>query len=246
MCGIHVTVSRKAFETVGDDLKQLLSKRGPDDMGEETAKVETKDGISYFISFTSSVLALRGGQVTAQPFKDPQSGSIFCWNGEAWRLATEPVVGNDGRIIFDSLLKASSSQISTAESVTAVLKVLRSISGPFAFVFLDKLHSVLYFGRDRLGRRSLLYNTDGLPDSMEFSSSGDLINGNWKEVDADGIYQLSFTNEQPILGEQSQNTSESILPLRRHIWEVSDSESPVSISGFLRNEVVYKTAMANI
>jgi asparagine synthetase B (glutamine-hydrolysing) len=237
MCGIYVTVSRKAFEAIGDNLKQLLSKRGPDHMGEETSKVETQDGISYFISFTSSVLALRGGQVIAQPFKDPQSGSIFCWNGEAWRLGTEPVVGNDGRIIFGSLLEASSSQLSTAESVAAVLKVLRSISGPFAFVFLDKFHGALYFGRDRLGRRSLLFNTDGLPDSMEFSSSGDLTNGNWKEVDADGIYRLSFTNEQPA-AEQSQNTTESILPQHRHIWEVSDSESPVSITGFIRNKVV--------
>jgi len=232
MCGIHAIVSRKAFVPVGDDLKQLLSKRGPDHIGEETAKVKTKDGIPYFISFTASVLALRGGQVTAQPFKDPRSGSIFCWNGEAWRLDTEPVVGNDGRIVFDSLLEASSSRLSSAESVSAVLKRFRSISGPFAFVFLDRYHDMLYFGRDRLGRRSLLYNTNGLPDSMEFSSSGDLRNGNWKEVDADGVYQLSLSNEQVILGEQSlvsQNTFESILPLRRHIWEVSDSESPVGI-----------------
>lgn len=244
MCGIHVTVSRKAFEVIGDDLKQLLSKRGPDHMGEETAKITTRDGIPYFVSFTSSVLALRGGLVTAQPFKDPQSGSILCWNGEAWRLATEPVVGNDGRIIFDALLEASSSQLSTVESVTAVLKVLRSISGPFAFVFLDKFHGVLYFGRDRLGRRSLLYNTDGLPDSMEFSSCGDLTNGDWKEVDADGIYQLSFTNEQPV-GEQSQSITESILPLRRHIWEIPDSESPVSTTIPEGRSCFYKTAIVN-
>ncbi|TVY81991.1 Asparagine synthetase domain-containing protein [Lachnellula suecica] len=238
MCGIHASISRRAFEAASDDLKVLLSKRGPDYIGVEEVKVQKEDEVPYYISFTSTVLALRGGQVTAQPFKDTSSGSIFCWNGEAWKVDAKPVVGNDGQVVFDLLLKASSFQKSPTDSTNAVLEVLRSISGPFAFVYLDKLHSVLYFGRDRLGRRSLLHNNDSFPESMEFASSGSKTNGTWKEVEADGIYQLSFTSEQPILGQhgaESHIHSEFILPARRHVWESSTSESHASLGNFNRD-----------
>ena len=198
-------------------------------MGESKVRVETDDGTSYYVSFTSTVLALRGGQVTTQPFQSPNS--TLCWNGEAWKVDTDPVIDNDGQFVFDLLSKASSSQKSAAESVAAVLEVLRSISGPFAFVYLDKTHNALYFGRDRLGRRSLLYNVDRSPDSMEFSSSGDPTNGTWKEVEADGVYHLSFTNEHPTFENQGSEASipESILPVRRYIWDMSNPESPVSV-----------------
>ncbi|TVY46123.1 Asparagine synthetase domain-containing protein [Lachnellula subtilissima] len=227
MCGIHASISRRVFEAAGDELKKLLCRRGPDHVGESKAIVECDDGTSYYASFTSTVLALRGGQTTAQPFRSPNSA--LCWNGEAWNVDTYPVLENDGQVIFDLLLEASSPQLSATESVAAVLTVLRSISGPFAFVYLDKTHNALYFGRDRLGRRSLLYNADRSPESMELSSTGDPTSGTWKEVEADGVYHLSFTNSQPAIenqGLEGSIFSESILPLRRYIWEMPDFESP--------------------
>jgi asparagine synthetase B (glutamine-hydrolysing) len=230
MCGIHASISRKVFEAAGDDLKNLLSRRGPDHVGESTVRVEANDGTSYYVSFTSTVLALRGGQVTTQPFQSPNS--TLCWNGEAWKVNTDPIIDNDGQFVFDLLSKASSSQRSATESVAAVLEVLRSISGPFAFVYLDRNHNTLYFGRDCLGRRSLLYNVDRLPDSVEFSSSGDPMNGTWKEVEADGVYHILFTNEHPTVDKQASEDNilpESILPIRRYIWEMSNPESPVSL-----------------
>ena len=135
----------------------------------------------YWLSFTSTVLALRGDHVEYQPFVDPQSGSVLCWNGEAWRIESEPISGNDGQRVFELLIKASSQNLSS-NSNTIILKVLRSISGPFAFVFFDKIHNQIYFGRDRLGRRSLLYNTEFHPGCMEFASTADLESTSWREV----------------------------------------------------------------
>ncbi|TVY46306.1 Asparagine synthetase domain-containing protein [Lachnellula occidentalis] len=235
MCGIHASISRRVFEAAGDDLKKLLCRRGPDYVGESKVRVECDDGASYYVSLTSTVLALRGGQTTAQPFQSPNSA--LCWNGEAWKIDTYPVLANDGQVVFDLLSEATSPQVSATESVTAVLKVLRSISGPFAFVYLDKTHNALYFGRDRLGRRSLLYNADRSPDSMQLSSCGDPSSGTWKEVEADGVYHLPFTNSQSTIehqGPKGSIFSESMLPVRRYIWEMPDFESPASLGTFNR------------
>lgn len=139
----------------------------------------------------STVLALRGGQVTPQPFVDASSGSALCWNGEAWNIGSDPVTGNDGQAVFNLLMKASSSTTLASDSTTAVLEVLRNISGPFAFVFLDRNHDQLYFGRDRLGRRSLVSKYDYDFSILELCSvSGE--KSSWVEVEADGIYQLSY------------------------------------------------------
>lgn len=231
MCGIHVSISTKAFHGPSDQLKELLSNRGPDRLGETQTKIRILDGATYWVSLTSTVLALRGGQLIAQPFQDVPSGSSLCWNGEAWTIASNAVIGNDGQIVFDLLLKASSSELSAADSVSAVLNVLRSISGPFAFVFLDQNHHLMYFGRDRLGRRSLLFNTHGYPLSMEFSSCADPASGGWMEVEADGIYQLSFCAENPVFGQDTDERlfSRSIVPLRRHDWENKNNTCPVSV-----------------
>ena len=231
MCGIHASVSACGFIEPSHGLKQLLCKRGPDHIGEQHAQIENEEGRQYSLSFTSTVLALRGGLVTAQPFIDLQSGSVMCWNGEAWNIGRESVVGNDGQAIFDLLIRASSAQKTVSESTAAILKVLRLISGPFAFVYLDMNHNQIYFGRDRLGRRSLLYNLDSGPMSMEFASVAEPTNGLWKEVEPEGVYQLSLSSRGALNGLQDSADSllsTSALLLSKHLWESTDSPCLVS------------------
>jgi asparagine synthetase B (glutamine-hydrolysing) len=228
MCGIHASISTRGFLFPSHDLKYLLCNRGPDHLGEAQAQIRAKYGATYWISFISTVLALRGGHITRQPFVDLESGSALCWNGEAWKVGPRPVVGNDGQAVFDLLIKASSSHNLGPDSTAAVLKVIQNISGPFTFVYLDKTHDQIYFGRDRLGRRSLLYNTDGPPTSMEFASVEDPARGTWKEVDADAIYMLSFRDGYAMpLAQDRNNTllSTSMVPLYKHPWAASDSKS---------------------
>ena len=220
MCGIHASLSKSGVRTSSPELKLLLSNRGPDHTGTVESNIE-KDGISYSLSFTSTVLALRGGDVTTQPFVDPRSGSVLCWNGEAWNIGSDLVVGNDGQVVFDALLRAVSEEKCASKAAAAVLKGLNSICGPFAFVFLNKFHKQIFFGRDRLGRRSLLHNCTA--DYMEFSSIADPTRGNWQEVEADAIYMLSRSHESPLHTIQDQEAlliSSAILPVQKVFWEV--------------------------
>lgn len=223
MCGIHASISSRDFQVPGHDLKHLLCSRGPDHIGEAQAKVEL-GGTVYSLSFTSTVLALRGGHLTPQPFVDQQSGSILCWNGEAWKIGLQPVVGNDGQKVFEALLTASTTQTDMPRPSHHVFEVLSSICGPFAFVFLDNTHKQLFFGRDRLGRRSLLYNSLEHLKTIELSSVADTTRGLWNEVEADGIYMLSCEQEGAMNGAQRSCSNlmfASILPVHKYAWDIN-------------------------
>jgi asparagine synthetase B (glutamine-hydrolysing) len=95
------------------------------------------------------------------------------------------VTGNDATAIF-ALLGA-------ADDVDAVLDVLRSIQGPFAFIYWDgRQDGNLFFGRDRLGRRSLL--AQGGKQIFLLSSVADSTESSWKEVEADGVYVMNLVD----------------------------------------------------
>ncbi|KAF6835700.1 asparagine synthase related protein [Colletotrichum plurivorum] len=200
MCGIHVVVSRNDFQSLPEETRTCLCNRGPDHLGEVRSQVHPSgsDADPVFLSFTSTVLALRGDHITQQPFRDTSSGSVLCWNGEAWKIGSEPVQGNDGEAVF-ALLTAASGRNSRED---AVLDALRSIQGPFAFVYFDASQSRLYFGRDRLGRRSLLISRE---DGLRLSSIAESASPAWMEVEANGIYVLE-------LSAWSSNQMESLAP----------------------------------
>jgi len=191
MCGIYVSVSKTAPIHPNPELKHRLCRRGPDHFGELDVQTGTEKGTVSW-SFTSTVLALRGGHLAVQPLVDSQTGSILCWNGEAWKIGHELVEGNDGEPILD-LLASRTSSLSAFDSVTAVLETIQRISGPFAFVYFDKVHELLYFGRDCLGRRSLLFNAEVINTTVQLSSIAGTTGGLWKEVEADGVYLLGIS-----------------------------------------------------
>jgi asparagine synthetase B (glutamine-hydrolysing) len=192
MCGIYVSVSRKGPIHPNHELRQHLCRRGPDQLGELNTQTSTENG-TVSLSFASTVLALRGGHIAVQPLVDPQTGSILCWNGEAWKIGHELVEGNDGEAVLD-LLTSSTSSLSAFDSVTGVLETIQSISGPFAFVYFDRVHGLSYFGRDCLGRRSLLFNVESINTAVQFSSIAGTTGGSWREVEADGIYVLAISS----------------------------------------------------
>lgn len=194
MCGIHVAISSSRPDGIPANLKRCLCNRGPDHiLTHETRLSDTLEDVSTtHLAFTSTVLALRGDHIAQQPFVDHDSGSVLCWNGEAWKIRHHDVAGNDGETIA-GLLNGAVTQNST-ERESAILKVLRSIDGPFAFVFFDKPSAKVYFGRDRLGRRSLLIRQDGQRSVL--SSIADPVDSRWKEVEADGVYVLDIASTE--------------------------------------------------
>lgn len=107
-------------------------------------------------------------------------------------------------------VEASSSTSMEEEDQTKtekkILDVFRAIEGPFAFVYWFEKGQKIFFGRDRLGRRSLMMKRDGrtgkvvLSSVVELNGGADDANGNtngssngWKEVEADGIYVLDLS-----------------------------------------------------
>ncbi len=223
MCGIHAVIS--STSQVHDlELERRLRNRGPDHLGTVEARVEPGPAV---LTFTSTVLALRGGHLTKQPFHDSRAGSVLCWNGEAWKIGGRLVEGNDGEALFGLLTKASASSLSSSPSPSpqdirgSLLQVLRSIEGPFAFVYFDKPTGTLFFGRDRLGRRSLTTCCDDTMSSMILSSIAETSDPAWKEVEADGIYTIDMgslpTNDQLTVP----------LPIR-HDWQVAGTADMVS------------------
>ena len=154
----------------------LVSLRGPDST--KTHTVTTPAGND--LTFTSSLLSVRGAEPTAQPLVDPATGSVLCWNGEAWRIRGAPIAhsANDTREVFKVLLAAPAGNVQD---------VLGHIDGEFAFVFYDAVAGVCWYGRDWAGRRSLVTRMGA--GTLEVASVGDGVAGcAWAEVEAGGVW----------------------------------------------------------
>lgn len=222
MCGIHAVISASAPSELSENLKRCLCNRGPDYMHTHATRLSTRDedAPTTHLVFTSTVLALRGDHIARQPFVDPESGSVFCWNGEAWKIRNHDVAGNDGEVLAGLLNDAI--RCSPCEREQAVLKVLRAIEGPFAFVLFDKPSNRVYYGRDRLGRRSLLVQLDS--QQLVLSSVADSLDPSWKEVEADGVYVVDLESAKPKTGSNEPFTT----PTRREWLEGHDALDFVS------------------
>jgi hypothetical protein len=206
MCGIHAIISSSPTWPLQPSIERQLKSRGPDHISSVSARLERSEG-SLFLQFTSTVLALRGDHIVRQPLVDTSCGSVLCWNGEAWNIQGQRVQGNDGEAVLALLVGASrgkpDGQQSSAE--LAVLDALREIEGPFAFVFYDKPTKRLFYGRDRLGRRSLLLRP-GPP--LILCSVAETPSPDWAEVEADGFYSIDL----------SQDALIENMAAQRHDW----------------------------
>ena len=136
----------------------------------------------------ASVLHLRGHVMCAQPVRD-EAGNALVWNGEVFGGNLE-VGGDDSdtQLVFDKISYeiargwpvsetnaasfggmggrehiASSTAVADSYMVTrdAIARTLGEVQGEFAFVFWEAAGRRLWFGRDRLGRRSLLIKKKG-------------------------------------------------------------------------------------
>jgi asparagine synthetase B (glutamine-hydrolysing) len=187
MCGIYCSISRYRHSRLSESVAAALKQRGPDSIRQHDLTV---NGI--YLTFVSSVLSLRGSNIVPQPLVDNATGSVLCWNGEAWKIDSEPVDGNDSELVFDLLLRASAD---AEGSHLQVIRTLEKIQGPFALVYYDAQGQRLYYGRDCLGRRSLVKTT--LSDcTVIISSICDLaLDAKWAEVEADGVYVTPISQE---------------------------------------------------
>lgn len=198
MCGIAVSVRRDRHDKVliSECLQDRICRRGPD--GYNSVEL-VKEG--YQITFGASVLHLRGSHgPTMQPISEATQ-NVLCWNGQVWGgldgLGGEDV--NDGLKLFRALTVSPSDVIGT----------LSKLKGPWSVVFYEvkatgtntrltimkAATQRLYYGRDGLGRRSLLrtthYDTEGSVSQIVIASVADESKVA-TEVDATGLYCIEL------------------------------------------------------
>lgn len=199
MCGIFCSLSCQQPVWPSATLETHLQQRGPDAVGKTVVDVASAFSASAptaCVSFCSTVLSLRGDIPVRQPYQDGPNGSTLCWNGEAWLIAGNRPNGNDTAEVFRLLGLATALHLDKTETRQArvqrvaqnVAAALSTVSGPYAFVFFDHVNGLLLFGRDFLGRRSLVIKIDD-GGNLLLSSVPDASHPvGWTEVEADGLY----------------------------------------------------------
>ncbi|KAF4537247.1 Asparagine synthase [Lasiodiplodia theobromae] len=188
MCGIFASLSRQQHVHPDRGTAQFLDNRGPDCCHALERTIDAAARVHAV--FRSTVLALRGSSVVAQPLLDHASGSVLCWNGEAWEIDQEPVTGNDSQAVLELFQDACGRDL--PNSASAVVDCISRIRGPYAFVFYDAIGHRLFYGRDCLGRRSLLQSTNDAGDFVLSSICDGHVSSSWREVEADGIYMVDL------------------------------------------------------
>lgn len=192
MCGIIVSIAfSRPCTSIREELIPWIAARGPDSLRTHTVQLPGKvdSQHSLVLTFTSSVLHLRGKEVTVQPLIS-EAGDILCWNGEIWKGLEVKDDENDGLKLLAALSNGSKE----------VWKVMSGIEGPWAMVYFSANDNKLYYGRDCLGRRSLLRG-EGFNGEVCLLSSVCIGSYAWGDDKVDGLWCIDL-NEWMREGEQ--------------------------------------------
>ncbi|KAJ9101697.1 hypothetical protein QFC21_003035 [Naganishia friedmannii] len=175
MCGILFSITGEPIQqdlskNTWNRYQEAISARGPDSLQEisrniHTPYTDTPPSHPLHLRFLSSVLALRGDHVCAQPLvetrKGGAEGNILCWNGQIFEGISVKLEENDTEVLFrtlnDRIAARRLEDPGTKGDVDDIVtNVFANIEGPYAFVYYDDQSQTIYFGRDVFGRRSLL------------------------------------------------------------------------------------------
>ena len=206
MCGIFCSLGTTHHILPNDEIKRRLVSRGPDCIHtvetlypRGTAQKHDTSTRDISVTLCSTLLSLRGSLTVTQPYQDSDGKYTLCWNGEAWSVDGRPTSGNDTKVIHRLLvdaLKPSSRfehpPIEPLASAEMVAEVLSQVAGPYAFVFFDDARGRLFFGRDFLGRRSLLRRLTNYGELIISSVSDGNPDDGWTEIEADGVYCIDL------------------------------------------------------
>lgn len=251
MCGIFFSVNISNFIIPEVDTYNLLRNRGPDCVrrhkiqlpyqqsnGSDEGEDSPEEPSSLFLTFISTVLDLRGDHIQPQPIVDTESESILCWNGEAWKIFGEPVRGNDAHRVFESIIEAlnpspsdenkGAPNLSKEQTLQQLANVMSGISGPYSFLIYDGFYSRIIYGRDPLGRRSLLRCWDESGTFKICSVCDGSSSNQYEEVETDGLHVIelagSFRNFISSVG-AAGGTSHHAPKIETIPWGAGDGTS---------------------
>uniref|UniRef100_A0A803L7R9 Asparagine synthetase domain-containing protein 1 n=1 Tax=Chenopodium quinoa TaxID=63459 RepID=A0A803L7R9_CHEQI len=123
--------------------------------------------------FVGAVLQLRGTKPVVQPLVSA-TGNVLIYNGEIYDGLYVSCDSNDTNVLLQSLENCCCCQ--SHENVSScsgkpIPELLSSIKGPWAAIYWQDASRTLWFGRDALGRRSLLVHWPTSEDSRLVLSS---------------------------------------------------------------------------
>lgn len=184
MCGIFCLLSLSPTHFEWDKtVYEHLKRRGPN-LSQNLTVRSTKP--CYQCVFSAHVLHLRG-LLTPQPVEDGR-GNVLVWNGEIFGGVPVKPEENDTAVV--------SQRLSSCSSSTEILSFLSTVRGPWGFIYYQKAGDCLWFGRDFLGRRSLLWKFDAEVKALTLTSVGAHCAGPaasaWQEVPAAGVYRIDL------------------------------------------------------
>ncbi|KAK3856966.1 hypothetical protein Pcinc_036749 [Petrolisthes cinctipes] len=192
MCGIcfvcGVGVSPRQLDKLIEPDWEFLRKRGPDGVAKEYLQInEEIQGV-----MAGCVLWLQGSSPHTQPIID-RHGNMLLWNGDVLHGHQIPVEMSDTKYLSD--------QLSNIDDENQLLSLLSDIKGPWSFIYYQTNTKRLYFGRDALGRHSLLWRRPTSHRALFALSSvchqsqegGDGVGV--EEVPAYGVYRVDLAPE---------------------------------------------------
>ncbi|KAG2149778.1 asparagine synthase-domain-containing protein [Suillus cothurnatus] len=205
------------YHELSERLKVANATRGPDaqethhvqvqgtccDEAQAPSPNKTCGPAAFDLEFFASELRLRGDAPIVQPHQ--QDGDVFCWNGEV------NAYENDGAKLFQSIHALS--------AMDDLPFLLGRIEGPYAFVYYHAKSRKLYFGRDPLGRRSLLIHKPSVFNPYFLLASvsvGDDQGYVMEELSTDAIFCLDV-GQLCESKEITQHFDNSLTCIPRHI-----------------------------
>ncbi len=221
--------SSTLISRLNQQLSETLSSRGPDVPCGKERCVGFDDNESN-LTLHASVLHMRGELPTSQPMLI--NGYAFCWNGECYSYnksdsmdesarserdmvdlisTEESVVTSDTDLVANMLIDALNrgDESDDKSHLKIIADVMSGIHGEYAFILFVPSKSpnsppCVYYGRDPLGRRSLLSNksTDGavllssvalnIPDSTLIAREGSIGVQEWVEIPPAVVYRMNI------------------------------------------------------
>ncbi|XP_074094165.1 asparagine synthetase domain-containing protein 1 isoform X2 [Cotesia typhae] len=180
MCGIFCYIyykNEKNDEIQWDLIKDNISKRGPDKLSSYSQTLNDQ----LLGNFAAGVLWMQGPEPKVQPCVDDE-GNILLWNGDIF----------SGPLKIEN--KSDTSALLTHLKLSKnILETINLIEGPFSLIYYQKSTNLLYFGRDFIGRHSLLVKIVKNKSFMLASTANKNID-NIIELSACGIFIMDCNN----------------------------------------------------
>lgn len=208
MCGIAVEFGRDDGDGEGDEGREMVARRGPDHSElVVVAAAEAAAAAGKVKSIFASCLFMRA-RAAPQPMQNDEY--VLAFNGEIYSLEAED---SDTEFVFRNLVA-----LGTPEQR---VEFLSRLEGEWALALYCKTDQSLLFGRDGLGRRSLLVAHSGEEVCCVASTMlvGSPKTWKWTELSCDAMFQLSSSGGCSSVPRPSLPPNRPLLGAGLETWE---------------------------